>query len=174
MCRASRVQVGDAQSLQALDRSTHGHLARRARAQAGHRCPRLTLTMRHGASPRWSRPPHCSSTRGFFATLCYQTGCFGAPPSEATTAYSPLCSTRISGVLRSLPVSAPTLVSRMIGLPFMSAASAPPDSACLSACSRDQSLGLGADSPVSGIATTLRPRSNPAVLLPLVMLWLNK
>ena len=84
-----------------------------------------------------------------FATLCCQTECFGAPPKEATIAYCPLCSTRISGVLRSLPVSAPTVVSRMIGLPY-------------------------ADSPVSGIATTLRPRSNPAVLLPLVMLWLNK
>src|SRR5271168_5543511 len=87
--------------------------------------------------------------------LWYQTGFFGAPPSEATTAYSPLCSTRISGVLRSLLVLAPTVVSRMMGLPFISAASDPPDSAYLSACSRDQSQGLGAYSPVSGIPTTL-------------------
>ncbi len=42
---------------------------------------------------------------------------FGAPPSEATIAYWPSCSTRISGVLRSLPVFAPTVVSRMTGFP---------------------------------------------------------
>src|SRR6201992_500791 len=89
--------------------------------------------------------------------LKYQTGCFGAPPGEATTAYSPSCSTRISGVLRSLPVLAPTVISRMMGLPFMSAASAPPDSAYLSACSRDQSQGDGSYSPGSGMSTTLGP-----------------
>src|ERR1700733_7044048 len=89
--------------------------------------------------------------------LWYQTGFFGAPPSDATMAYSPSCSTRISGVLRSLPVLAPTVVSRMMGMPFMSAASAPPDSAYLSACSRDQSQGLGSYSPVSGMFTTLGP-----------------
>lgn len=83
--------------------------------------------------------------------LWYQTGFFGAPPSEATTAYCPSCSTRISGVLRSLPVLAPTVVSTMMGLPFMSAASAPPDATYLSACSRDQSHGLGAYSPESGM-----------------------
>src|SRR6185437_6138876 len=90
--------------------------------------------------------------------LWYQTGFFGAPPSDATTAYSPLCSTRISGVLRSLPVLAPTVVSRIIGLPFMSAASDPPDSAYLSACSRDQSHGDGAYSPSSGMSPTLGAR----------------
>src|ERR1700733_15339626 len=89
--------------------------------------------------------------------LWYQTGFFGAPPSDATTAYSPSCSTRMSGVLRSLPLLAPTVVSRMMGLPFISAASAPPDSAYLSACSRDQSQGDGSYSPVSGMSTTLGP-----------------
>src|SRR5277367_4043806 len=89
--------------------------------------------------------------------LWYQTGFFGAPPNDATQAYSPLCSTRISGVLRRLPVLAPTVVSRMMGMPFISAASAPPDSAYLSACSRDQSHGLGAYSPSSGMTNTLAP-----------------
>lgn len=83
--------------------------------------------------------------------LKYQTGCLGAPPSEATTAYSPWCSTRISGVLRSLPDLAPTVVSRMIGLPLSSVASVPPDSMYFSACSRAQSEVLGSYSPVSGM-----------------------
>src|ERR1700756_5905024 len=90
--------------------------------------------------------------------LWSQTGFFGAPPSEATIAYSPLCSTRISGVLRSLPVLAPTVVSRMTGLPCNSVPSVPPDSMYLSACSRDQSTGLGTYSPSSGIPPTLRAR----------------
>ncbi|CKV43089.1 Uncharacterised protein [Mycobacterium tuberculosis] len=95
--------------------------------------------------------PSCSSTRGFFTTLWYQTGFFGAPPSEATIAYWPSCSTRISGVLRSLPVFAPTVVSRMTGFPCSCVPSVPPDFIYVSACSRDQSSGLGAYSPESGI-----------------------
>ena len=79
--------------------------------------------------------------RGFLTTLWYQTGCLGAPPREATIAYSPSCSTRISGVLRSLPVLAPTVVSTMMGFPFMSVASVPPDCSYFSACSRAQFHG---------------------------------
>src|ERR1700756_2516447 len=58
----------------------------------------------------------------------------------------------------------------MMGLPCMSAASFPPDSAYLSACSRDQSKGLGAYSPESGIAITLPARSS----VPILALLLNK
>ena len=53
-------------------------------------------------------------------------GMLGAPPSEPMTAYSPSCSTRISGVLRSLPLLAPTEVSTTTGRPRMSPALAPP------------------------------------------------
>jgi hypothetical protein len=44
-------------------------------------------------------------------------GSSGAPPFDATTAYRPSCSTRISAVLRRAPLFAPTVVSTMIGTP---------------------------------------------------------
>ncbi|GAA3189662.1 hypothetical protein GCM10020255_087990 [Rhodococcus baikonurensis] len=43
-----------------------------------------------------------------------------APPSEATTAYEPSCSTRISGVFLTLPDFAPIVVRTTTGMPFMS------------------------------------------------------
>src|ERR1700712_4549588 len=83
--------------------------------------------------------------------LKYHTGCLGAPPSDATTAYSPSCSTRMSGVLRTLPVLAPMVVRRMTGRPLSSVPSDPPDAMYVSAFSRAQSDVLGSYSPVSGI-----------------------
>ena len=44
-------------------------------------------------------------------------GASGAPPIEATSAYSPSCSTRMSGVLRSLPLLLPRVVTMMIASP---------------------------------------------------------
>jgi hypothetical protein len=41
----------------------------------------------------------------------------GAPPIEATAAYSPSCSTRIRAFLRSFPDVAPIDVTTMIGTP---------------------------------------------------------
>src|SRR5665647_3103008 len=71
---------------------------------------------------------------------------------EATTAYSPSCSTRISGVLRSLPVLAPIEVSTMIGTPSSVLASVPPEASNRSTWSRERSDGLGAYSPVRGMS----------------------
>jgi hypothetical protein len=50
--------------------------------------------------------------------LRYQKGCVGAPALEATTAWVPLSSILIRGVLRILPELAPLQVSTMTGLPF--------------------------------------------------------
>src|SRR5947199_113683 len=59
-----------------------------------------------GSGPSWIVTASGSALR-----LWYQTGCRGAPPCDATSAYSPACSTRIRGVLRSLPVSLPRVVT---------------------------------------------------------------
>jgi hypothetical protein len=44
----------------------------------------------------------------------------GAPPSDATSAYSPSCSTRMSGVLRSFPLLLPRVVRMITGMPVSS------------------------------------------------------
>ena len=50
--------------------------------------------------------PSCTMTSvGLASRLAYQLGCSGAPPFEATSAYEPSCSTRISAILRTLPDS---------------------------------------------------------------------
>ena len=62
--------------------------------------------------------------------LWYQVGCVGAPPCEATAAYTPSFSTRMTGFLRSLPLFAPTDVITTIGhseWPRRVFASVPPD-----------------------------------------------
>ena len=41
--------------------------------------------------------PSCTVTAGLALTLKYHYGCFGSPPLEATMAYFPSDSTRISG-----------------------------------------------------------------------------
>src|SRR5690606_20851262 len=96
--------------------------------------------------------------------LKYHDGCCGAPPFDATTAYTPSCSTRMSAFLRSLPLRAPTEVSTMMGLPRNSFASAPPEASKVSACVRAHSEVLGAYSPVNGIL--LLPVSRLAALTP--------
>src|SRR3954454_7086589 len=81
--------------------------------------------------------------------LWYQTGCFGAPPIDATSAYSPSCSTRMSGVLRSAPLLLPRVVRMMIGNPVSSSvfASRPPVRSYVSTWVLTHSQGLGAYSP---------------------------
>src|SRR5581483_12167466 len=76
-----------------------------------------------GSGPSWIVTASESALR-----LWYQTGCFGAPPIDATSAYSPSCSTRISGVLRSFPDLFPRVVTMTIGRPVSSSvfASRPP------------------------------------------------
>ena len=56
-------------------------------------------------------------------------GWVGMPAFEAIRAYSPSCSTRISGTLRMLPLLWPTIVVTMIGMPVSISvfASVPPD-----------------------------------------------
>ena len=44
----------------------------------------------------------------------------GAPPLEATRAYSPPCSTRISGVFLILPLLLPRVVTITTGIPVSS------------------------------------------------------
>src|ERR1700712_2843866 len=94
--------------------------------------------------------------------LKYQTGCFGAPPSEATTAYSPSCSTRISGVLRTFPDFAPMVVSRITGRPLSSMPSVPPEVMNVSAFSLAQSDVLGSYSPINGMTGAYDGRNEAA------------
>ncbi|SKU82924.1 Uncharacterised protein [Mycobacteroides abscessus subsp. abscessus] len=84
----------------------------------------------------------------------------GAPPSEATRAYSPLCSTRIKAILRSLPDLAPSVVSRITGMSAMVMPSVVPLSMILATCFCDQSSPLGSYSPVNGMTTTVSPGRN--------------
>jgi hypothetical protein len=72
------------------------------------------------------------------------------PPSEATAAYSPSCSTRISAFLRSLPDLAPTVVSTITGMPRSVVPSVPLDFSKSSTCRRVRSDVLGSYSPVNG------------------------
>lgn len=104
----------------------------------------------------WRTVPSWSSTRGSATTLWYQTGFFGAPPWEATTAYAPSCSTRIRGVLRSLPLLAPRVVSRITGMSRIVIPSLPPDFSMRSTCSRTHWVGLGSYSPSRGMDGSLR------------------
>src|SRR5206468_7722979 len=62
------------------------------------------------------------------------------------------------GVLRSLPVFAPTEVSRITGLPCRSLPCSPFVASMSSACLRDQSDGLGSYSPVRGMRPSCHVR----------------
>src|SRR6266498_3143267 len=95
--------------------------------------------------------PSCSSTSGCDFTLWYQTGCLGAPPREATTAYSSPSTTRISGVLRILPDLAPIVVRMTTGRPFCVVPDVPPDPSYSATWLRARSDGLGSYSPCSGM-----------------------
>src|SRR3954454_1754325 len=89
--------------------------------------------------------------------LKYQTGCFGAPPIDATSAYSPSCSTRISAVLRSLPLLLPRVVTMITGMPVSRSvlASLPPEASYASTWLRTHADGLGSYSPWRGMACYL-------------------
>ena len=104
---------------------------------------------------------------GCLLMLSYQAGCLGAPPIDATSAYSPSCSTRISGTYQSLPDLAPRMVTRTTSRSWILAASVVPASRIFSVCLRTQSTGLISYVPSSGMssATPRRERAfraNPA------------
>jgi hypothetical protein len=73
----------------------------------------------------------------------------GAPPCDATAAYRPSCSTRITGVLRTLPLRAPRLVMITTGRPVSRSVvpCVPPELSYCSTCSRTQAHVLGSYSP---------------------------
>src|SRR5205085_1115439 len=79
--------------------------------------------------------------------------CCGAPPLEATAAYTPPCSTRITGFLRSLPELAPSDVITTTGTPRNVAPLVPPDVSYSWTCSRTHFAWLGSYSPCSGIVS---------------------
>src|SRR5690625_1623757 len=91
--------------------------------------------------------PSCNSTSGWALTLWYHTGCLGAPPMEATAAYAPSCSTRMSGILRIAPDLAPRVVRMITGNPRRVPPSAPSVRSYNSTCSRTCGRGLGTYSP---------------------------
>src|SRR4051795_4268821 len=91
--------------------------------------------------------PSWISTRGCATRLWYQVGWLGAPPFEATSAYLPSCSTRITGFLRILPDLAPTDVTTTTGTPRRVVPSVPPDDSYASTWSRTHCSGLGSYSP---------------------------
>ena len=57
------------------------------------------------------------TSSGCALRLWYQTGLVGAPPMDATNAYSPSFSTRINAILRILPVLLPRMVTMITGKP---------------------------------------------------------
>ncbi len=83
--------------------------------------------------------------------MWYHSGFSGDPPLEATSAYSPPCSTRMRGFLRTLPLLAPRLVTTMIGIPVSINVLArwPPEASYSATWFRTQSQGLGSYSPCS-------------------------
>src|SRR4051812_36436264 len=94
---------------------------------------------------------------GSAVRLWYQTGWVGAPPMDATRAYSPPCSTRMSGVFRSLPLLLPRVVTMITGSPVSRRVLArwPPDLSYSSTWSRTHLAGLGSYSPSSVMGPTL-------------------
>src|SRR5690349_9056106 len=97
--------------------------------------------------------PSRSSTCGSATRLLYQDGFLGAPPSEATAAYTPSCSTRMTGDLRSLPLLTPRLVRMTTGSPRIVVPSVPPEPSYFSTCSRTHAVGLGSYSPSRGMTS---------------------
>src|SRR5680860_835166 len=65
----------------------------------------------------------------------------------------PSCSTRISGILRTLPVLAPTLVRMTTGRPRIVVPSVPPERSYFSTWLRTYSFGLGSYTPDSAMFT---------------------
>src|SRR5690606_32019287 len=94
---------------------------------------------------------------GSAVRLWYQCGWVGAPPRDATSAYLPSCSTRISAILRTFPDDAPRMVTTMTGIPVSRSvvARVPPDASYSATCSRTQSSALGSYSPSIGMSAKL-------------------
>ena len=63
----------------------------------------------------------------------------GAALGRETAAYTPSCSTRMTGFLRRLPLFAPREVITTMGRPMISLPSAPAEASYFSTCSRTQS-----------------------------------
>ena len=63
------------------------------------------------------------------------------PPLEAMSAYSPPCSTRMTGLLRTLPLLAPRVVTTTMGMPVSISVLArwPPEASYSATWSRTQS-----------------------------------
>src|SRR5580698_3658968 len=77
---------------------------------------------------------------------------------DATSRYSPSCSTRISGVLRSFPLLLPRLVTMITGRPVSRSVLArwPPDASYSATWSRTHRAVLGSYSPSRLMKDTLR------------------
>src|SRR6476469_56323 len=116
-----------------------------ASTQRGHHCSRSAPSTSRARAVH-ERVSSWSSMTGFLRRFAYHFGCSGAPPLLATAAYTPSCSTRISGTLRILPDS-PRMVSSTTGRFMMCTERVVPVSAIFSTCSRTQPRGLGAYSP---------------------------
>ena len=101
----------------------------KAATQRSHHSARSSPVISRTCTSNGSGPSCTVAAFGSAVRLWYQTGCFGAPPTEATSAYSPSCSTRISGDLRILPDLLPRVVRMMIGRPVSRSvvASVPPE-----------------------------------------------
>ncbi len=127
-----------------------------ATARSHHSARSSPVTSRAVISSRAG--PSWSSTCGSDLRLKYQTGCSGKPPFEATAAYRPSCSTRITGILRILPLFAPRIVTMTTGRPVSQSVvpSVPPELSYSSTWSRIHCAGLGSYSPSRGIAFTRR------------------
>src|SRR3990172_8281163 len=91
---------------------------------------------------------------------------------DATTAYSPLCSTRIRGVLRTLPLLLPRVVRMMTGRPvsWKVLPSRPPVRSYVATWSRTRAQGLGSYSPSIGAIAFLPSLSPPLPPHPLYLL----
>ena len=92
------------------------------------------------------------TSSGWATRLWNHSGFSGAPPFDATSAYSPPCSTRMTGFLRTLPLLAPRVRHHDDRHPRVHAAcwpAAPPEASYSATWSRTHSHGLGSYSPCS-------------------------
>src|SRR5665213_3422323 len=94
--------------------------------------------------------------------LKYHEGFVGAPPCDATSAYSPSCSTRMSANLRILRLLFPRVVTMMTGSPESRRvfARSPPLASYSATCSLTHFHALGSYSPSSATSTLYRRSSS--------------
>ena len=86
---------------------------------------------------------------GLATRLWYHSGFSGVPPLEATIAYSPPCSTRITGSLRTFPLTRPRMVTMITGISVLPSVfpRLPPELSYSATWSRTHWAGLGSYSP---------------------------